>query len=104
MSKSPEYVSWQHMKQRCFDPRHVAYETYGGRGVSVCEQWNSSFEEFFADMGTRPEGCSLDRIDPDGSYQPGNCRWATDNQQAQNRRPRRASAKGKRRQAAAATA
>jgi hypothetical protein len=87
------------MKDRCYNPRHVWYENYGGRGISVCEEWKSSFEEFFADMGTRPLGCSLDRIDPNGNYEPGNCRWADAKQQIQNQRPRQPSATVKRRQA-----
>jgi hypothetical protein len=77
MYGSPEYISWQHMKARCFDPQHVAYEHYGGRGISVCEDWARSFEAFFADMGSRPPGCSLDRNDPNGNYEPSNCRWPT---------------------------
>jgi hypothetical protein len=91
MTKAREYISWQHMKARCFDPQHHAYDNYGGRGITVYERWANSFEEFFADTGTRPAGCSLDRIDNDGNYEPGNVRWATAKQQIQNqRRPRAA--------------
>ena len=97
MYGSPEYRSWISMKGRCLNPRHVYYENYGGRGISVYKEW-LSFEAFFADMGTRPEGCSLDRIDPDGNYEPGNVRWANSKQQIQNRRPQRSRAAVKRRQ------
>jgi hypothetical protein len=76
------------MKQRCFNPRAANYENYGGQGITVCEEW-LSFEAFFADMGTCPPGYSLDRIDPNGNYEPGNCRWADAKQQRQNQRPRR---------------
>jgi hypothetical protein len=100
MSGSREYVSWRSMKERCFNPRHPAYENYGGRGIVPCEDW-LPFIPFFADMGERPAGCTLDRIDPNGNYAPGNCRWADRKQQRQNQRPRRASAtKRKRRQCA----
>jgi hypothetical protein len=84
------------MKTRCFNPRHVAFERYGGRGISVCEEW-LSFEAFFADMGARPPGCSLDRVDVNDDYRPGNVRWADSKQQVQDRRPRQARAAVKRR-------
>jgi hypothetical protein len=88
MCGTPEYQSWRGMRKRCFDPGQVYYKDYGGRGITICEEW-LSFEGFFADMGERPTGCSLDRIDPNGNYEPSNCRWATDYQQAtENRRPR----------------
>ena len=97
MSGTREYWSWIAMMRRCFDPRHPAYENYGGRGITVCEDWRSILA-WFADMGERPAGCSLDRIDPNGNYEPGNCRWADAEQQTQNRRPRKARAAVKRRQ------
>jgi hypothetical protein len=98
MSGSREYRSWEGMKQRCFNPRAANYENYGDQGITVCEEW-LSFEAFYADMGPCPPGYSLDRIDPNGNYEPGNCQWADAKQQRQNQRPRRASATVKRRQA-----
>jgi hypothetical protein len=95
MSGTPEYNSWSAMMARCFNPRHPHYENYGGQGISVYEDWRSILG-WFADMGTRPPGCSLDRIDPNGNYEPGNCRWADRKQQRQNRRPRRATVAVKR--------
>jgi hypothetical protein len=73
------------MRQRCCNPRNVAYSKYGGRGISVCERW-MVFANFLADMGPRPDGMSLDRIDVNGDYEPSNCRWATAEEQNQNQR------------------
>lgn len=86
--RSPEYKSWDAMTQRTSNPNFIDYKNYGGRGIAVCERWRK-FENFLADMGARPDGMSLDRINNDGNYEPGNCRWATRMQQRQNARPMR---------------
>lgn len=86
MTKTPEYLSWCSMKSRCYNQNAVGFKLWGGRGITVCDRWASSFENFLADMGPRPKGTSLDRINNDGNYEPGNCRWATRSEQRRNSR------------------
>ncbi len=85
MYASPTYSSWNNMIQRCTNPKYTYYEYYGGRGITVCNRW-LDFRNFLEDMGNKPEGLTLDRVDVDGNYELSNCRWATRKEQAQNRR------------------
>lgn len=86
LSKTNTYTIWYGMIRRCCDQKHKDYKSYGLRGISVSVEWRNSFETFFRDMGERPKGLSLDRIDPTGDYSKENCRWATSKEQSRNKR------------------
>lgn len=83
---SPEYRTWTGMITRCLNKNHIAYHYYGGRGIKVCAKWADSFVRFLDDMGPRPRGVTLDRINSNGNYEPSNCRWATKGVQQNNKR------------------
>lgn len=86
-TNSHEYEVWSQMKRRCLNPKNPAYKNYGGRGITVCERWLNSYENFIADMGRRPSDLhSIDRINNDGNYEPSNCKWSTRLEQCANKR------------------
>lgn len=92
LTRHPLHVTWSNMMARCFNPKNPAYARYGGRGITVCERWHDMrlfAEDIERDLGPRPGGMSLDRKDNDGNYEPGNVRWATQSEQAFNRRSSR---------------
>jgi hypothetical protein len=85
--RSREYIAWNSMIGRCYNPNNIGYPKYGKAGVNVCARWKESFENFLADMGRKPtREHTLDRINSSGNYEPGNCRWATQIEQQRNRR------------------
>jgi hypothetical protein len=90
LSKSPEYLCWQQIKARCLNPNHMVYPDYGGRGITICAEWEHDFSAFLAHVGVRPSAKhSLDRIDNSKGYQPFNTRWISQREQTHNRRPHR---------------
>ena len=87
MSRTPEYHIWRSMLARCFNPKHKAYEDYGGRGITVCDRWRNSFVDFISDIGMRPAAtASVGRINNDKIYEPGNVRWESRFEQMRNTR------------------
>jgi hypothetical protein len=87
--KTPEWESWKHAKQRCYNQKQKHFKDYGGRGIRMCEEWKNDFEAFLRYIGPCPPGMTLDRYpNNDGHYEPGNVRWATNSQQQMNKRPR----------------
>lgn len=88
MTGTGAHRSWVAMRQRCLNTKQSNHHRYGGRGITICPEW-TSFEQFYKDMGDRPPGLSLERMDNNLGYCPENCRWSTKSEQAQNRRPKK---------------
>lgn len=86
--RSPTYISWQSMKSRCYAPKTHGFHNWGGKGIKICDEWKNDFTAFLRDMGERPEGTTLDRLDANGDYTQQNCRWATSKEQAHDRKGR----------------
>ena len=86
LHNTTEYSSWCNMKTRCTNPNFKQYKDYGGRGITICKEWLDSFEQFYKDMGPKPKGMTLDRIDNNKGYEPLNCKWSTYSEQNKNRR------------------
>lgn len=86
MTDTNIHKRWRSMKNRCLNPNASNYENYGGRGITICDRWLYSFENFYKDMGDAPKGLTLDRIDNDGDYEPSNCKWSTYKEQVNNTR------------------
>lgn len=86
LRRTREYNIWAHIKNRCLNPADARFHLWGGRGITICDEWRDNFLAFYADMGECPPGMSIDRIDNDRGYEPGNCRWATPSQQSNNLR------------------
>src|SRR3990167_7410867 len=83
LARRRTYLTWRDMNRRCFSPKNHAYDRYGARGITVCERWRV-FENFLADMGIRPEGLTIERINNDGNYEPSNCCWIPKSEQNRN--------------------
>ncbi len=94
LARHPLYGTWLNMKQRCYAQYSDSYSYYGGRGIRMCDRWRNSFSAFLADVGERPKGMTLDRIDGNGNYEPGNVRWASSSTQAKNTKTRRDNVSG----------